>query len=171
MAVNRSARIGDGATLAVGVSTLTSVVTNESTSNYTNMGQLLTFNPQMECSEHDVTHTGSGGARQYIPGHLAATVQATLNLVPVQDTSVDGSTSAFMSADAILDVYQGRTHRNFLLGVPTFGTNAADTNTTFYVAVRGFITNLSWSGDRDAPATADLTIRVSDSVFQDQNST
>ena len=168
MAVNRSAKIGDGATLGVSSTSLTSVVTNESTSNYTNLGQCTTFNPQLECSEHDVTHMGSGAARQFIPGHLAATVNATLNLVPAQDTASgqDGSTSVFMNADALLDIYQGRTHRNWLLGVPQYAT---DTNTVFYVAFRGFITSLSWGADRDAPNTADLTIRVSDSAFVDQN--
>jgi len=172
MAVDMMARIGDAATLRIGVSTLTSVVSNEATSNYTTLGEVLTFNPQMECSEHDVTHMGSGAARQFIPGHLAATVQATLNLVPQHNTadiqtSYYGSTNLF-NADHILDVYQGREHRNYIMSVTCSGTNTSDTTTRMMVAFRGFITNLSWSADRDAVNTADMTIRVSDSTMVEQ---
>lgn len=163
MAVNRNARIGDGATLRLGVSTLTSVVTNEATSNYTNLGQVLTFNPQMERAEHDVTHMGSGTARQYIPGHLSATVQATLNLIPgeIDDDGANG--------EEIFAAYQAGLHRSWIFSVPCSGTNTSDTNTQMLVAFRGFITNLSWSADRDAPNTADLTIRVSDSTMVRQD--
>ena len=163
MAVNRNAQIGDGATLRLGPTSLTSVVTNEAVSNYTNIGQCLTFNPQMECAEHDVTHMGSGTARQFIPGHVAATVQASVNLIPTE-LDDDG-----LNAEEVFAAYQARAHRNWIFSVKCSGTNTSDTNTQMLVAFRGFITNLSWSADRDAVNTADLTIRVSDSTMVRQD--
>lgn len=171
--INNDARIGDGATLRLGVSTLTSVTTQEATSNYTHCGQVLTFNPQLECAEHDVTHMGSGAARQFIPGHLAATVQATLNLIPLintahQDTNYYGSTNV-ADSDVLLDAYQARAHRNWIFSVKATSTNTTTTDNNALVAFRGFITNLSWSADRDTPNTVDLTIRVSDSTMLEQS--
>lgn len=173
MPENRHARIGDLATLRLGVSTLTSVATNEATTNYTHCAEVLTFNPQMECAEHEVTHMGSSAARQYIPGHLAATIQTTLNLIPQHNTSFVetgyyGSTN-IANGDVLLDAYQARAHRSWMFSVPCAGTNTSDTNTQVLVAFRGFITNLSWSVDRDAPNTVDMTIRVSDSTLVEQS--
>ena len=164
MAENTLAHIGDGATLKLGVSTLTSVVTNEAITNYTSFAQCLTFNPAMVLTEHDVTSMGDSAKRQYIPGHLSATVQATLNLIPYNATHSSG-----LLADDLLDTYQARAHRNWMFEVPQTVTNTSDTQTTYVVAFRGFITNLSWSVDRDAPNTADMTIRVSDSAMVDQS--
>lgn len=166
MAINTNAKIGDGATLLLGVAfggTNTALATNEATSNYTSVAQVLTFSPNLECSEHDVTHMASGGVRQWIPGHLSATVQMTINLTPAFGSTNDTGSDS----DVLLDVYQAKTNRKWMFQIPTARASTSDSS-LYSVAFWGFPTSMTMSADRDAPNTADITIRVADSIMVEQ---
>lgn len=169
MAINTDAKIGDGGKLLMGLawsSTNTSVATNEATSNYTQVAQVLSFNPSLECEEKDVTHMASGGVRQFIPGHLSATVQARVNLVPTLTAGT--STSEVDHDNSMVDVWQAKTVRKWMLQIPQ-ATNATTTSSLYSVAYFGFIRELSMNVVFDEPNTADVTFRVSDSTVVDQD--
>lgn len=159
MALNTYAKIGDGAVVMLGSTSLTSLVTNEATSNYTTVAQVLGFNPTFSVQEHDVTHFQSSGARQYIPGHLDATVSMTLNLVPDIDSGIDFR--------ALLDLQQAKTSRTWLLRIPQGQTNTSAA-TVSDLAFLGFVTNLNPNVDVNNPNTLEMTVRVADSTIVDQ---
>ena len=162
MALNTYAKTGDGAFLMLGSTSLTALTTSVTTNDYTQIAQVLTFNPNLECSEHDVTHMQSGGVRQWIPGHLAATVQVTMNLCPDANTA----TNDVVDNRALLDVYQAKTTRYWALRVPQGQTNTS-APTVSDLVMAAFVTNYNWNVDRDAVNTADMTLRVADSIIGD----
>jgi hypothetical protein len=149
MALTTIAKIGDGAVLAIHSTAATQVHTV--VTNFVTVAECLTFNANLECSEHDVTSMASAGIRQFIPGHLAATVNATINFLPLTEDA------------QLLDTYQAKKTCSWLLRIPQAHTTTTLSNYLFL----GFITGLTFNVDRDAPNTADITIRVADSVMED----
>lgn len=170
MALNTNARIGSsGALLQLGATTVTSLTTTEvdSTTGWTTIAQINNFNPSMECAEVDVTSLNSGTNREFIPGHLSATLSFSGNLVQSQSTAtVDFNNTT----NGLLTVYQARQTRAWKIIIPIAATAVTTTtDATMGWGVVGFITSLSASADNgDNAMTIDGTIRVSDSLIVDE---
>lgn len=161
MALNTYAKIGDGGVVALGPTTVTSITTSETVSNYTAVAQVLSFQPIMEREEHRVTNMASALKHQFIPGHLSATVQMQINFTPIASTSN-------VDSDTLWDLMQSGAERAWLIRIPS-GTNSTSDPTLYDAAFFGFMTSFGPSVSVDAPNTADVTLRVSDSVLQEQN--
>jgi len=133
-------------------------------SNYTTVGEVLSISPNLECAEVDITSLNSGTVREFIPGHLAATLSATMHLF--QSTS---ATSVANDSLDLMDVYQGRQHRGWAIVIPLQDSSqitAVDETQNWIFP--GFITGYSASIDNgDNAMTAELGIRVSDSTIID----
>ena len=159
--VNTRPRIGgSGALLKMSAVIGTSVDT--AISNYTTIGEVLTINPNLECAEVDVTSLNSGTNREFVPGHLSATLSASLHLHQATATTTHDSLD-------LLDVYQGRQHRGWAVVVPLQDSSqitATDETQTWIFP--GFITGYSANIDSgDTAMTCDLGIRCSDSIIVD----
>jgi len=162
--VNTRPRIGgSGALLKMGTTNFTQINTTEAAiSNFTTVGEVLSINPSLECAEVDVTSLNSGVVREFIPGHLSATLSATLNLHQAIATTTHDSLD-------LMDVYQGRQHRLWAIVIPLQDSSqitAVDETQNWVFP--GFITGYSASIDNgDNAMTAELGIRVSDSTIID----
>lgn len=169
MALNTAARIGgSGALLQLGATTVTSLTTTEvaATTGWTTVAQVNNFSPSLDCAEVDVTSLNSGVNREFIPGHLSATLTFSGNLLQSQSTS---NVDLVNTTNGLLTVYQGRQTRAWRVILPVAAT--AVTTTTDQSAdwgIVGFLTNLTVNADNgDNAMTVDGTIRVSDSVIVD----
>lgn len=162
--VNTRPRIGgSGALLKMGSTNFTQITTTEAAiSNFTTVGEVLTINPNLECAEVDVTSLNSGVYREFIPGHLAATLSATLNLHQAIATTTHDSLD-------LMDVYQGRQHRLWAIVIPLQDSSqitATDEtqNWVFPAFITGYSVNIT---NGDEAMTADLGMRISDSIVLD----
>lgn len=168
MALNTNARIGgSGALLQLGATTVTALDASAlAVSNFTTIAQINNFSPSMECAEVDVTSLNSGLNREFIPGHLSATLSFSGNLLQSQSTA---TVDLVNTTNGLLTVYQGRQVRAWRIVLPVAAT--AVTTTTDQTAawgIVGFVTNLTANADNgDNSMTVDGTIRVSDSVILD----
>ena len=169
MALNTQARIGgSGALLQLGATTVTSLTTTDvAATNFTTIAQINNLSPSMECAEVDVTSLNSGINREFIPGHLSATLTFQGNLVQSNATT---NVDLVNTTSGLLTVYQGRQVRAWRIVLPVAPTTAGGTNVdqTAGWGIVGFLTNLSVSADNgDNAMTIDGTIRISDSVIVD----
>ena len=154
--------------LQIGPTTITAVdVSNVAlTSGYwTTIAQVNNFNASLECAEVDVTSLNSGLNREFIPGHLSATLTFSGNFVQTND--LDAGVD-FVGSAGHITTYQARQMRCFRALIPLSGTVA--TNSTMYArwGIVGFFTNLTPTADNgDNAMTYDATIRVADSAIVD----
>jgi hypothetical protein len=133
-----------------------------SITNYVTIGEVLTIAPSLECAEVDITSLNSGVVREFIPGHLSATLSATLYLHQATAATTHDSLD-------LLDVYQGRQHRGWAIVIPLQDSSqitAVDETQNWIFP--GFITGYSANIDNgDNAMTVDLGIRISDSTIID----
>ena len=159
MALNTYAKIGDGGTLRMGATGVTALVTNETTSAYTNVAQVLNFTPNMRREKHRVTHMSSALKHQFIAGHVEADVSAQINFTPVANGTNE------VNSDTLLAEMQSGVVRAWILQIPQHATNTA---TLFSVAFLGFMTGFSPVISVDAPNVADCEFAISDSTLVEQ---
>lgn len=159
--VNTRPRIGGSGAL-LKMSAVIGTEVNTAISNYTTVGEVLSISPSLECAEVDVTSLNSGVIREFIPGHLSATLAATLHLHQATATTTHDSLD-------LLDVYQGRQHRGWAIVIPLQDSSQITaTDETQNWVFPGFITGYSATIDNgDNAMTAELGIRISDSTIID----
>lgn len=167
MALNTRARIGgSGALLQIGATTVTQLDTNSmAVSNFTTVAQINNFNPSLDCAEVDVTSLNSGVYREFIPGHLSATLSFSGNAIQEAATTSGDLVNA---THGLVNVYQGRQVRAWRIILPVANTTITNADQTAAWGVVGFLTNLTVNADNgDNAITFDAAIRVSDSVLFD----
>jgi hypothetical protein len=159
--VNTRPRIGGSGAL-LKMSAIIGTEVSTAISNYTTVGEVLNINPSLECAEVDITSLNSGVVREYIPGHLSATLSATLHLHQATATTTHDSLD-------LLDVYQGRQHRGWAIVIPLQDSSQITaTDETQNWIFPGFLTSYSGSiTNGDEAMSVDLGIRISDSTIID----
>lgn len=165
MAINNFAKIGDGALLSLGPTTVTTISSAEVVTNYTNLAQVRSGSLPIGRAEARVTHWQSKFKDQYIPAHADITARFTLNLLPYATAYATNALDGGADFPDLLLIHEPTTgtpvNRAWLLQVPS-----GDTSDTLYAwAFFGFITQLEPSIDVDNPNSLELALRVPDSII------